>query len=62
LWLGGKPAATPYIELSRVASVFYFSYFIVVIPLVPVLDSLRIYGGWRRVLVHYKFFSSVLEA
>lgn len=39
LFLGGKPAAAPYVLASKIFTVLYFAYFIVIIPLIPTLEK-----------------------
>jgi len=38
-WLGAKPVEDPYVILSRISSVLYFSYFIILTPLTGVLEN-----------------------
>jgi len=38
--LGSNPAAAPYINCSKIFTILYFSYFLVVIPLVSFFDDL----------------------
>jgi ubiquinol-cytochrome c reductase cytochrome b subunit len=39
-FLGGHPAEEPYITASRLASVFYFGFFIVILPLTSLLEQI----------------------
>jgi hypothetical protein len=39
-FLGGHPAEEPYITASRLASVFYFGFFIVILPLTSMLEQI----------------------
>jgi hypothetical protein len=39
-FLGGHPAEEPYITASRLASVFYFGFFIVILPLASILEQI----------------------
>ncbi|MGL9762406.1 MAG: cytochrome b, partial [Wolbachia sp.] len=32
-WLGGEEAKEPYITLSRLSTLYYFTYFVIVLPL-----------------------------
>jgi quinol-cytochrome oxidoreductase complex cytochrome b subunit len=32
-WIGGKPIESPYYEIGQFATVFYFAYFLVILPL-----------------------------
>jgi len=38
-FLGGSPAEEPFIFLSRLASILYFSHFIIVIPLIAFIEN-----------------------
>jgi ubiquinol-cytochrome c reductase cytochrome b subunit len=37
-WLGGAPAEEPYVLLAQIASVFYFAFFIVILPVLSRLE------------------------
>jgi ubiquinol-cytochrome c reductase cytochrome b subunit len=37
-WLGGAPVEEPYVILAQVASVFYFAFFVVVLPVLSRLE------------------------
>lgn len=32
-WIGGKPIESPYYEIGQIATIFYFGYFLFVLPL-----------------------------
>jgi ubiquinol-cytochrome c reductase cytochrome b subunit len=38
-WIGQKPVETPYIEIGMGATVFYFIFFLVLIPLIGIIES-----------------------
>ena len=38
-WIGQKPVETPYIEVGQVATVFYFLFFIVLVPVIGILEK-----------------------
>ena len=38
-WLGQCHVETPFIELGRISTVFYFSYFLIITPLVGILEN-----------------------
>ena len=38
-WIGGNPAETPYIEIGRYCTCFYFIYFIVLIPVAHFIEK-----------------------
>jgi hypothetical protein len=40
--LGAKHVESPFIELGQLSTVFYFSYFIIVVPFISVLENLLI--------------------
>jgi ubiquinol-cytochrome c reductase cytochrome b subunit len=40
--LGAKHVESPFIELGQLATAFYFSYFLIVVPLVSVLENVLI--------------------
>jgi ubiquinol-cytochrome c reductase cytochrome b subunit len=33
MWVGGKPAEQPYVLISQICTMFYFVYFLVVLPM-----------------------------
>jgi quinol-cytochrome oxidoreductase complex cytochrome b subunit len=43
-WIGGKPIEYPYYTIGVVATVFYFAYLMVVIPLIHQLDKWMFYS------------------
>ena len=38
-WIGQKPVETPYIEVGQVATVFYFLFFLVLIPVIGLVEK-----------------------
>jgi len=40
--LGAKHVESPFIELGQLSTAFYFSYFLIVVPLVSVLENVLI--------------------
>lgn len=38
-WIGGNPVESPYIEIGQIATVYYFGFFLVGIPLVGILEK-----------------------
>ena len=40
--LGAKHVESPFIELGQLSTAFYFSYFIVLVPLVSLLENLLV--------------------
>ena len=39
LWIGGKPPEEPYVTIGRVATAYYFLYFLVILPLLSRLEK-----------------------
>jgi ubiquinol-cytochrome c reductase cytochrome b subunit len=39
MWLGAMPAAEPYASLSLIASAYWFAYFLIILPLLGVLEK-----------------------
>jgi ubiquinol-cytochrome c reductase cytochrome b subunit len=39
-WIGQKPVETPFVEVGQVATVFYFAFFIFLIPILGLVESL----------------------
>ena len=38
-WIGGQPVEEPYILIGQMASLFYFAYFLIIVPIVGVLEN-----------------------
>jgi ubiquinol-cytochrome c reductase cytochrome b subunit len=38
MWAGGKPAEEPYVTISRIATAYYFAYFLLILPLLGRLE------------------------
>jgi len=38
-WIGGNTADAPYVQIGQVATAFYFTYFLILIPLIAKLES-----------------------
>jgi len=39
MWLGARPAEEPYASLSLIGSTYWFAYFLVILPLLGVLEK-----------------------
>jgi ubiquinol-cytochrome c reductase cytochrome b subunit len=39
MWLGAMPAEEPYASLSLIASAYWFGYFLVILPLLGVIEK-----------------------
>lgn len=42
-WIGGQPVESPYIEIGQIATVYYFAFFLVIIPLLGYFEKYLIY-------------------
>ena len=42
MFLGGKPATAPYVVASQFFTFIYFAYFLLCVPLVPIVEKLLI--------------------
>ena len=38
-WIGQKPVETPYVEVGQVATVFYFLFFLVLVPVIGIIEK-----------------------
>jgi len=38
-WLGGNPVDSPFTEIGRIATIYYFAYLLVLIPFLGYLDK-----------------------
>lgn len=43
-WIGSKPVEDPYIFIGQLSSVFYFSYFLVIVPVIGYLENNLIFN------------------
>jgi len=43
LWLGAKHVESPYIELGQFSTIFYFSYFIIIFPIISLLENILMF-------------------
>nr|YP_009734561.1 cytochrome b [Microzoanthus occultus]QIB71114.1 cytochrome b [Microzoanthus occultus] len=43
-WIGSRPVEEPYILIGQLASLFYFTYFIVLTPLIGILENYLLYN------------------
>jgi ubiquinol-cytochrome c reductase cytochrome b subunit len=41
--LGAKHVETPYIELGQISTIFYFSYFLIIVPVVSYIENILMY-------------------
>lgn len=42
-WIGSKPVEDPYIFIGQISSVFYFSYFLILVPLSGILENILVF-------------------
>lgn len=42
-WIGSKPVEDPYIFIGQISSIFYFSYFLILVPLSGMLENILIF-------------------
>jgi ubiquinol-cytochrome c reductase cytochrome b subunit len=45
-WIGSKPVEEPFILLGQVSSVFYFSYFLLIIPTVGYIENKLLFNKY----------------
>jgi ubiquinol-cytochrome c reductase cytochrome b subunit len=43
--LGAKHVEAPYIELGQISTIFYFSYFLVIVPVVSLIENALLYSN-----------------
>jgi len=41
-WIGGSPVEDPYVLVGQVATIFYFSYFVILTPLVGIIENVLV--------------------
>ena len=39
MWIGAEHPNTPYVEIGQIATAFYFSWFIIIIPIIGLLEN-----------------------
>jgi ubiquinol-cytochrome c reductase cytochrome b subunit len=39
MWIGSQHPETPYVEIGQIATIFYFAWFIIIIPLIGILEN-----------------------
>ena len=38
-WIGGQHPVTPYLEIGQVSTVFYFAWFLVIVPVIGLVEN-----------------------
>jgi len=38
-WIGSQHPETPYVEIGQFATLFYFSFFIIIIPIIGIIEN-----------------------
>ena len=41
-WIGGKPVEDPYVFVGQIATIFYFSYFFILVPLIGYIENILV--------------------
>ena len=44
-YLGGAPAEEPYVMMSQIASAYYFAHFLIILPLVSMIEKPKALPG-----------------
>lgn len=39
MWIGSQHPASPYLEIGQVATVFYFSWFLIIVPVIGLVEN-----------------------
>ena len=39
LWIGSEHPNTPYVEIGQIATAFYFSWFIIIVPMIGLIEN-----------------------
>ena len=39
MWIGSQHPATPYIEIGQIATALYFSYFLILVPAIGIIEN-----------------------
>ena len=52
-WLGAKPVEDPYINLSRISSIIYFSYFLILKPGIGLIENSLLKIKWFLILINF---------
>ena len=39
MWIGAEHPATPYVEIGQIATAFYFSWFLIIIPAIGLFEN-----------------------
>lgn len=39
MWIGSQHPVSPYVEIGQIATAFYFSYFLFIIPIISIIEN-----------------------
>ena len=39
MWIGSQHPVTPYIEIGQIATTFYFAWFLIIVPLIGIIEN-----------------------
>ena len=53
-WIGGKPIESPFYEIGQYSTIFYFMYFLVILPLISFFENGIILGFNLKVVYVYE--------
>lgn len=45
-WIGSKPVEDPFITLGQISSIFYFSYFLLLVPATGLIENKLLFNKW----------------
>ena len=39
MWIGAEHPATPYVEIGQIATTFYFAWFLIIVPVIGIIEN-----------------------
>ena len=39
MWIGSQHPATPFLEVGQIATAFYFSWFLIIVPIIGIIEN-----------------------